>query len=103
LHAVEVLREVNKDTTVLPKSAPTSFVRQRWAPYVMPGGVIDRHLYEFCVLSELRDRLRAGNVWGRQPAVSLLRRTLDFETDFAGHAERWLAAARGGSGLWKIH
>jgi hypothetical protein len=63
LRAVEVLREVNKDTIVLPKSAPTSFVRQHWAPYVMPGGVIDRRLYEFCVLSELRDRLRAGDVW----------------------------------------
>jgi TnpA family transposase len=64
LRAIEVLREVNsKDTAVLPKSAPTGFVRQRWAAYVMPGGVIDRRHYELCVLSELRDRLRAGDVW----------------------------------------
>jgi cyclopropane fatty-acyl-phospholipid synthase-like methyltransferase len=27
------------------------------------GGVIDRRYYELCVLSELRDRLRAGDVW----------------------------------------
>ena len=29
----------------------------------MPGGVIDRRHYELCVLAELRDRLRAGDVW----------------------------------------
>jgi len=64
LRAIEVLREVNsKDTSALPKSVPIGFVRQRWAPYVMPGGVIDRRHYELCVLSELRDRLRAGDVW----------------------------------------
>ena len=38
-------------------------MRQRWAPYVLPGGTIDRRHYELCVLSELRDRLRAGDVW----------------------------------------
>jgi TnpA family transposase len=64
LRAIEVLREMNsKDTAALPKSAPTGFVRHRWAAYVMPGGVIDRRHYELCVLSELRDRLRAGDVW----------------------------------------
>jgi TnpA family transposase len=64
LRAIEVLREMNsKDTTALPKSVPTGFVRPRWAAYVMPGGVIDRRHYELCVLSELRDRLRAGDVW----------------------------------------
>jgi hypothetical protein len=64
LRAIEVLREANsKDTAALPKSAPTGFVRQRWAALVMPGNVIDRRHYELCVLSELRDRLRAGDVW----------------------------------------
>ncbi len=64
LRAIKVLREVNsKDAAALPKSAPTGFVRPRWAAYVMPGGVIDRRHYELCVLSELRDRLHAGDVW----------------------------------------
>lgn len=64
LRAIEVLRERNsKDTSDLPKAAPTGFVRRRWVPYVMPGGVIDRRHYELCVLSELRDRLLAGDVW----------------------------------------
>src|SRR5271166_1702385 len=59
-----MLREVNRqDAATLPKSVPTGFVRGRWATYVMPGGVIDHRHYELCVLSELRDRLRAGEVW----------------------------------------
>ena len=64
MRAIEVLREVNRtDASTLPKTAPTGFVRQRWASYVLPGGDIDRRHYELCVLSELRGRLRAGEVW----------------------------------------
>ena len=29
----------------------------------MSNGVLDRRYYEICVLSELRDRLRAGDIW----------------------------------------
>ena len=47
----------------MPKSAPVGFVRQRWARHVMPDGAIDRRYYEICVLSELRGRLRAGDIW----------------------------------------
>jgi hypothetical protein len=57
MRAIEVLREANRsEKSSLPKSAPTAFVRQRWAAQVMPGGMIDRRYYELCVLSELRDR-----------------------------------------------
>jgi TnpA family transposase len=66
LRAIDALRDMNRSKdNHLPKSAPTGFVKQRWAPYVMPGGIINRCHYEFCVLSELRDRLRAGDVWVR--------------------------------------
>jgi len=64
MRAIAVLREANRSgRSILPKSAPTGFVRQRWAALVMPGGVIDRRHYELCALSELRDRLQAGDVW----------------------------------------
>ncbi len=64
MRAVTVLREANRSgATALPKSAPTGFVRRRWAPYVLPGGTIDRRYDELCVLSELRDHLHAGDVW----------------------------------------
>src|SRR3954454_16540256 len=64
MRAIAVLREMNRSgASTLPKPVPTGFVRQRWAPHVLPGGTIDRRHYELCVLSELRDRLRAGDGW----------------------------------------
>jgi TnpA family transposase len=83
MRGIEVLREANRtDKPTLPESAPTGFVRQRWAPYVLPGGVIDRRHYELCVLSELRDRLRAGEVWvtGSQQYRSFEERLISKET-----------------------
>jgi hypothetical protein len=64
MRAIGMLREMNRaGTSTLPKSAPTAFVRQRWARHVLPGNSINRRYYELCVLAELRDRLRAGDVW----------------------------------------
>ena len=43
LRAVDTLRDMNEAaSSKLPKSAPTGFIRERWARYVMPGGEIDR-------------------------------------------------------------
>src|SRR5215469_13564875 len=59
-----MLRDMNRRSVLtLPKSAPISFIRERWARHVLRGGGIDRRYYELCVLSELRNRLRAGDVW----------------------------------------
>lgn len=83
MRAIAVLREANRsNAATLPKSAPTGFVRQRWAPYVLPGGTIDRRHYELCVLSELRDRLRAGDVWvaGSRQYRSFEERLISAET-----------------------
>ena len=64
IRAVGVLREMNRSGAPrLPEPVPTGFVRERWARHVLPGGIPDRRYYELCVLSELRDRLRAGDVW----------------------------------------
>ena len=75
-------RRTARTRPTLPKSAPTGFVRQRWAPYVLPGGAIDRRHYELCVLSELRDRLRAGEVWvaGSRQYRSFEERLISKET-----------------------
>jgi hypothetical protein len=56
--------------------------RQRWAPCVLPGGTIDRRPYKLCVLSELRDRLRAGDVWvsGSRQYQSFVERLISAET-----------------------
>ncbi len=49
----------------MPPEAPAGFVRPRWAPYVFTDTGIDRRFYELCVGSELRNALRAGDVWVR--------------------------------------
>jgi hypothetical protein len=48
---------------------------KRWQPYVFAAGGVDRHFYEICALAELRDRLRAGDIW-----VTGSRQYGDFET-----------------------
>jgi hypothetical protein len=64
MRAIDTLRDMNRRAVPsLPKSAPISFIRERWARHVLRAGGIDRRYYELCVLSELRDRLRAGDVW----------------------------------------
>lgn len=64
LRAVEMLREMNDSgRRNLPDHVPTDFIRKRWRRLVFPQGKTDRKFYELCVLSELRARLRAGDVW----------------------------------------
>ena len=77
LRGLDLLRELNASgKRTMPEVAPTSFVKPRWRPHVFrPGGLIDRHFYELCTLSELRDRLRAGDVW-----VQGSRQYRDFES-----------------------
>ena len=64
LDAIEVIRALNAaGGRVLPSDAPTSFVRTRWKPLVLAGRGIDRKFYEICALSELKNALRAGDIW----------------------------------------
>jgi hypothetical protein len=64
LDAVSALRQWNRDgRRTVPDTAPRTFVRRRWAPYVFGEHGIDRHYYKHCAVSELRNGLRAGDVW----------------------------------------
>ena len=64
MRAIDLLRDVNQRRVQhLPSEVPIGFVRGRWRQHVLPGGTVNRRYYELCVLSELRDRLRAGDVW----------------------------------------
>jgi hypothetical protein len=51
------------DKRTLPEKVPTGFIRRVWRPLVLRKGAVDRQAYEICMLCELRDRLRAGDVW----------------------------------------
>jgi hypothetical protein len=75
LQALDILRELNvSGKRALPEKVPTGLVKPRWQPYVFAAGGIDRHFYEICALAELRDRLRAGDIW-----VTGSRQYRDFE------------------------
>jgi TnpA family transposase len=76
LQALDLLRDLNASgKRTLPEHVPTGFVKPRWRPYVFSSDGVDRHFYELCALAELRDRLRAGDIW-----VTGSRQYRDFET-----------------------
>ncbi|MEO6920069.1 MAG: Tn3 family transposase [Collimonas sp.] len=75
LNAIDVLRGMNADNArKLPIGAPTAFIKPRWARLVITDEGIDRRYYELCVLSELKNALRSGDVW-----VQGSRQFKDFE------------------------
>ena len=76
LQALHLLRDLNASgKRTLPEDVPTGFVKPRWRPHVFSASGVDRRFYELCALAELRDRLRAGDIW-----VTGSRQYRDFET-----------------------
>lgn len=64
LAGVEVLKGMNeRQARKVPDDAPTSFVRKRWKNLVRTSDGLDRRFYELCVLSELKNALRSGDIW----------------------------------------
>ena len=58
----------------VPDDAPTSFVRKRWENLVRTPDGLDRRFYELCVLTELKNALRSGDIWvqGSRQFLSLI-------------------------------
>lgn len=76
LQALALLHDLNvSGKRTLPEDIPSGFVKPRWRPYVFPAGGVDRRFYELCALADLRDRLRAGDIW-----VTGSRQYRDFDT-----------------------
>ncbi len=64
LEAVNILRAMNRDKSrSVPQNAPLEWINQGWRPYVVTDDGIDRRFYELCALTELKNGLRAGDVW----------------------------------------
>lgn len=64
LQAIHLLRQLNaSDVREVPADAPRDFIRKRWKPLLFSGTVIDRRFYELCVLAELKNALRSGDLW----------------------------------------
>jgi hypothetical protein len=75
LDAMDIVRGMNTTgSRKVPDDAPITFVKARWKPLVMTGEGIDRCFYEICVLSELKNALRSGDIW-----VEGSRQFRDFE------------------------
>src|SRR5271154_5250967 len=75
LEAVDILRAMNRDKSrSVPQNAPLEWLNQSWRPYVVTDDGVDRRFYELCALTELKNRLRSGDVW-----VSGSRQFKDFE------------------------
>jgi hypothetical protein len=48
----------------IPSTAPVDFIDEKWRPYVLGEEARPRRrYYELCILWQLREALRAGNVW----------------------------------------
>ncbi|CCH47872.1 Tn3 family transposase [Pseudodesulfovibrio piezophilus] len=64
LTAIDIIRDMNKTgKRKLPDQVPTSFIPKRWQPFIFETDGLNRRYYELCALSELRNRLRSGDVW----------------------------------------
>lgn len=65
LEAVALLYQLNTTgKRQVPDTAPMTFVTAPWKSYMQDeDGQIQRHYYEMCVLWELRNALRSGNLW----------------------------------------
>ena len=58
------MRELNEIAARhVPDVAPIGFIRRRWQPYVFETEGINRRFYELCVLSEMSNALRSGDLW----------------------------------------
>jgi hypothetical protein len=63
IDAISVLRAMNRgNLRKVPADAPTSFITKRWEKLVIGADGVDRRFYELCVMAELRNGLRSGDI-----------------------------------------
>lgn len=75
LAGVDTLKGMNQhQERKVPDGAPISFIRKRWVSIIQTEDGLDRRFYELCVLSELKNALRSGDIW-----VQGSRQFKDFE------------------------
>lgn len=64
LQAIKTMHQMNKaNSRSVPDDAPIRFIPKRWKPLVMNNGIIDRHYYEICVLTQLKSALRSEDIY----------------------------------------
>lgn len=84
LEALDLIKELNNtNSRHIPDDAPVDFIKPRWSKYIFKDGKINRHYYEMCALSELRDCLRSGDI-----SVAGSRQYKNFE-DYLLPQDKW--------------
>lgn len=65
IDAVGIMRELNQSgQRKIPDDAPVDFIPSKWLPYVIDEeSRFNRRYYELCLLWQMREALRAGNLW----------------------------------------
>ncbi|HKX33419.1 MAG TPA: Tn3 family transposase, partial [Blastocatellia bacterium] len=65
LAAIEMIRELNATRQrKLPEDAPIDFIPPDWIDYVIEDDEqLNRRYYEMCLLWQMREALRSGNLW----------------------------------------
>lgn len=64
LTALDILKRLDEGSlSKFPEDAPIGFVKKRWQPLVITEKGLDKRFYELCLLSELKNSLRSGDIW----------------------------------------
>ena len=71
----------------VPDNSPVDFISKRWKNHILENdGSINRHYYEMAVLTELRDRVKAGDI-----SISGSKQYKDFE-DYLLSKNEWISS-----------
>jgi len=95
IEAIKILNNMNENgNRKVPEDAPTDFISNRWNKCLFEkDGSINRHYYEIATLSELKNRIRSGDV-----SVEGSKNFKDFEEYLIPH-EEWNTVKKIGTRL----
>ena len=64
LQAIKTIHQMNKaNIRNVPSNAPIRFIPKRWKSLVITNGLINKHYYEICALTQLKAALRSGDIY----------------------------------------
>ncbi|MFQ6116107.1 MAG: Tn3 family transposase [bacterium] len=65
IDALQLIKQCNDENKrKIPTSVPTSFISPSWMEQMKKeDGTLDKHYYELCILTSLKDALRSGDIW----------------------------------------
>ena len=88
LESIEIIKSLNESgKRKVPDNSPVDFISKRWKNHILENdGSINRHYYEMAVLTELRDRVKAGDI-----SISGSKQYKDFE-DYLLSKNEWISS-----------